>query len=267
MSLKYLIFTILPALLLCACSSGKSDTPERTHPELDYHTVFPYGVPEKVGRLYTTKDKQGRIASVGEFDDVAFFTYHTGDSPEEWDITMTMRTIYHNMVEDVYHIYLNEEGFARYAVSTKTSSPQEFFFEYDAEGRLLSMIRRRNGSDETKYEFQYDDGDISMATLYSDGQYISGQRYYFLYGDAPIENRGGLTLYYSNFCVDMRDFRLAYWTGMLGRGPKHLPAHAYRTSGNVLVADYSWRLNEKGLPTALISTSPGHTSETLEIVW
>lgn len=172
---------------------------------------------------------------------------------------MTMNVAWGESPEGVtFFIQLNEQGFVKYAYEidhdTDGDSTDEWWFEYDAQGRLITMKRTEGNNEVTTVTYDaagnisridmksdpdpenpYDKTSMWATTEYTDSRYGS-----------MIANIGGIMLYDETFRIDMDEMAPAFYAGILGRATTSLPVRTVEDDGYVYT--FTWTLNGSGLP-------------------
>ena len=82
---------------------------------------------------------------------------------------------------------------------------------------------------------------------------------------APLANKGSLMLFDDFTGIDIGRLRYAYYAGMLGKAPSHLPVAV--TQKDKLRGSFDWRLSDTGYPLMLIYTETGAQQRTLRFAW
>lgn len=267
-----IVFTLLAVCLGFAACSDDKDEPNGGG-AVNPSKVFVNGTPKQVGGMTITCGKSGRVNEIhdSEEDVEVRFDYEAYSRAENYDLCMMVFDSGESG-EDLFHFQLNEKGFAKYCKQIEGDGDvEEWWFEYDSEGRLTKMKRSEGGNEVT--EISYANGDIVSVKMRSEDDGAGGD-WGIGYGSTPIENKGCIMMWDECYGIDMDEMQYAYFAGLLGMPTKHLPAECkykhFDPSGeleNEWVASFTWTLNESGMPTKLVTKKTNEDDETTLFVW
>lgn len=248
---------------LCLGFSACSDDDENDGPVVPGSTVsevFPEGLPTSFDGNTITKNSQGQVVKISDNDgtEVTFEYVTSRADVKAYDVLMTL---YEDGKKDCdFKIRLNNRGFAEYALQTSIDSydnstyTDEWYFSYNGDGRL-TQLKRSEGADEGLFEVDdiiYAGGNI-IRVNHTDGESDSENDIAEIaYDSTPVVNKGGIMLFDECFGIDMDEFAVAYYAGLLGKATKNLPAK--RTYSADEYYTFAWTLNNAGLPTLLKTT-------------
>lgn len=247
---------------------GSSANPvENVNPD----KVFTSGVPGQVGDMKISTGADGLVSKIdGEYT-VATFEY-LGKSRAEnnFDVLITVTDKQYPDEIEYLRLRLNRNGFVEYCHETygdPSDSPDEWWFGYNADGRM-NYMKRSEGGEVTDIIYN-NAGDIVKVTEKDEEGDVD--TYTVSYGSQLIDNKGGIMLFDDCFGIDLDEMKYAYYAGMLGKSTAHLPYQlVYEYEEGKDVDTFSWTL-ANGLPTKLLTkfeSSYGGTYEEEEIfVW
>lgn len=256
---------------LAACSDDK-DEPNGGGESVSTSKVFANGTPKQVGGMTITCGANGKVSKIQDSEEDVTVTFsYVGTRAESFDVTMSINDGGESG-EDLFHFQLNEKGFAKYCKQIEGDGDvEEWWFEYDSDGRLTKMKRSEGGNEIT--EITYANGDITSVKMRSENDGDGGD-WSINYGSSLIENKGCIMMWDECYGIDMDEMQYAYFAGLLGMPAKHLPTECkykrYDPSGeweNEWVASFTWNLNESGMPTKLVTKKTDEDDETTLFVW
>lgn len=231
-------------------------------------TVFPQGIPSRIGDMTVTKDAKGRVAKISSKSETITFSY-LGIAPKSKAVTATVPATYDMTMSVTYagesesydfYLRLDNNGYVVYAYEVEKENGRvddvdEWWFKYDANGRM-TQLKRTEGDNEIT-DITYDaNGDIVLVKV-SDDRFPTGEMQSTIsYTDAlnvtPVVNKGGV-MFFETFGIDMDELEGAFYAGLLGKATAHLPLSAIEVEldepGYRTEYTYSWTLNAQGLPT------------------
>ncbi len=277
---KFKMFGV--ALLAASLSAGftscsdddDDDAPVSPENLVNPSQVFPQGLPTSVGGAVVAKNAKGQVTSVTSSDGESVkFSYGTFSRAAAKEYQAKMELYYQGQLDCTFYIQLNKKGFATYALQEYNGSEgaenEEWWFEYNSADQL-SRMKRSEGDNEVT-TITYTDGNITKVSVVDDDN-TTPDVCTVLYTDAKnpsgVNNNGGVMFYDLTFGIDMDEFDVAYYAGMLGKSTKKLPLQLKYSETDRY--EFEWTLNSKGLPTTLKTTEhyEGQTyPETSSIVW
>lgn len=283
--------TILPVALACCATVGMTscdddDTPDRP---AGIDQVFTAGVPKSIGDANITTDGQGRVTEIKVDDEYSpeliKFNYTPVTRATTYDVTMDY--YYCGEHDYTFYIKLNAQGFAEYVLQVdaedkeyypgESNEPDEWFFAYDKDGHLTSMIRSENDSEIEK--IIYKNGNVAEVQVFEAAASSPRKTRTIAYTDANttslLPNKGGLMLFDDFFDVDLDEGKYLYFAGLLGTATKNLPVGYTEVSTwiddstgkpqtDVYTYSHSWVLNAEELPIEYYSIREDGTKELLE---
>lgn len=267
---KFLALGLVPVMAISFTACSDDDSPnDPTTPgnggsssEPTVENVFTEGLPASVeGATFTTNDK-GQVTKIVDGSTTVSFEYGSFDPAKpskahNFTVLMKEREAgYPDEGSDIY-MELNKQGFVTYAYQVYLDGdddPEEWWFEYNADGQL-TRLKRTEGGDE--YKATYTNGDITSVSYdEEDGDHSD---FTFTYTNAtfatPIANKGCIMLFDQEFEIDMDEMGVAYYAGLLGKATKNLPLGYKETakqgsSTYTYTEEFTWTLNAAGLPTS-----------------
>lgn len=244
-------------------SCGKSDDPNKggtgdTRIKVNPKNVFTAGLPQSVAGMRIHKDANGLVKLInGEGGTVSFqYKDESRAIAPAPDVIMTVES---KEESSVYKLYLNAEGFVKYATHTTTYrdtrlEPENGQAElsYDNDGHLVSA--KIKGEETWKWSYKNGDlvkaecidaedtNDVNLVVVHYTSDKVT----------SPIPNKGCLMLYDLIIPADIDELIFAYYAGILGKATKHLPVRCVGKDENDTAEILgSWKLNETGLPVSL----------------
>lgn len=226
-------------------------------------TVFPNGTPQKVGEMNLTVNSDGLVSTLTDGSVKVTFEYPCISRANEADVVMNVSD-YEG--ERVISINLNDLGYSKYWKRVYDDGDvDEYWFEYNSDGQL-KKIKAQNSEGSGTVEYTYESGNIVSSKMTpSDGGTMK-----ISYGSAPIKNVGGVMIL-TMFGIDDPDMQYSYYAGLLGKSTVSLPnKNDSYFDGESIVEEYSWVINDKGLPTKLTTKytdSDYSDTEEMTFVW
>ncbi|MBQ8969346.1 MAG: DUF4595 domain-containing protein [Bacteroidaceae bacterium] len=243
---------VLFGMMVAAC--GDDNSAENGGGRKDPIETSPYRGPEKVfgTTLINLRGTEEGDVTATYFRDYNRLTPYFNGTMGYWDtafpMTLDDKSIvfsFKQQTEDVMRmeLALNSDGFATRAMWKERSSQEveNVVFGYNNDGQLNFI----NWEDYEIYHLTYVNGDITRvdATYPATGDEVSWD---ISYGETPIENKGGVMEFNEAFGLDIDEFLVAYYAGLLGRPTHHLPVLGHGKWGvDVLL---NWTLDSNGLP-------------------
>ena len=249
--MKFLKFLVVLTIGITCCMNFTSCSNEEDEPNsgvgngtVNPATVFTNGIPQKVGGMNLTVNSDGLVSALTDGSVKVTFEYPYMSRANEADVVM-------NVSDDgddyVIYITLNDFGYSKYwKIVYDDGDVEEFWFEYNSDDQL-KKIKVQNSESNGTVEHIYENGNIvSVKMVPADGGTIR-----ISYGNNPIKNVGGVMMW-GMFGYDDEDMQYAYYAGLLGKATVSLPIknEAY-FDGESSVENYTWTINDKGLPTKL----------------
>lgn len=272
--MKFLKFIVMAVIGIVSCTSISScshDKDESSGGEsVKPSNVFANGMPKQVGGIEITCGESGRVNEIHNTNEdvIVLFDYESYSRAENYDLCMMIKA--GDMIGfDTFNIQLNGAGFAKYCKQIEENGDiEEWWFEYNSEGQLTKMKRSEGDNEVT--EITYLDSNITSVKMRSEDDRNGGD-YVVEYGTPPVENKGCIMMWDECFGIDMDEMNYAYFAGLLGMPTKNLPTVCKLSrpanGENVWVANFSWTLNENGMPTKLVSKNTEGDNETTIFKW
>lgn len=275
--MKFLKFIVMTVIGITSCMSISSCSDDKDEPSggesVKPSKVFANGVPKQVGGIEITCGKSGRVNEIRDTDEGVYvvFDYESYSRAESYDLCMMVNDGGESGF-DYFHIQLNEAGFAKYCKQIEGDGDvEEWWFEYNSDGQLIKMKRSEGGNEVT--EITYMNGNITSVKMRSEDDGDGGD-YVVEYGSPLFENKGGIMMWDECFGIDMDEMKYAYFAGLLGMPTKNLPTMCkykhFDPTGeweNEWVANFTWSLNENGMPTKLVTNKTDEDDETTIFKW
>lgn len=239
--------------------------------------VFTAGIPSQVGDLKITTNEKGQVTKIENDGEVVTFTYGTISRAETYDMTMRIVDTENSgdPADDLtFYMRLNKDGFVTYALEVDGDGNEDTWeFGYNAD-KQLNYMKRSEGNNEVT-NITYVNGDITKVDMKSDPDeygYIDEGHWTISYTSenvkSPVANKGGIMLFDLTFGIDMDEFDVAYFAGLLGKSTKNLPV--VRNEEDFESENYAWTLNAAGLPTKMVATTEyswGAETDEITFVW
>ena len=169
-------------------------------------------------------------------------------------------------LERIVYVTLNDSGYSKYWKRVYDDGDvDEYWFEYNAADQF-NRIKAQTCEGSGTLDYSYENGNIiGVKMTPSDGGTMR-----FFYGNTPIKNVGGLMIV-GLFGIDDDDMQYAYYAGILGKSTSSLPLKKEGYfDGESFIENYTWTINDKGLPTKLTTEfidSEGSDTEDMYFVW
>ena len=269
--MKFLKFLVVLTIGITCCTNFTSCSNEEDEPDsgvvgngtVNPATVFANGIPQKVGGMNLTVNSDGLVSALTDGSVKVTFEYPCMSRANEADVIMNVSD---EEGDRAISINLNELGYSKYWKRVYDDGDvDEYQFEYNSDGQL-KKIKAQNSEGSGTVEYTYDNGNIiSVKMTPADGGTMK-----ISYGSAPIKNVGGVMIL-TMFGIDDPDMQYAYYAGLFGKSTVSLPIknEAY-FDGEDIVEEYSWVINDKGLPTKLTTKytdSDYSDTEDMYFVW
>lgn len=258
----------LIGLSLASCSDDDDApmVPENVS-EPTTENVFPEGLPSNAaGATFTTNEK-GQVTKIEDGSSNITFEYGSFTPSRAHNFTVLMKerdTISPNSGLDIY-MEINQQGFVSYAYEVYLdgeSEPDEWWFEYNADGQLTRLKRSEGGDD---FKITYANGDITKVSQdQEDGDH---REYTISYTNTEyknvVANKGCVMFFDDFFQIDMDEMGIAYYAGLLGKATKNLPmgyTEISKEGDNSYTYEetYHWVFNADNLPTKFWSDSDSY---------
>ncbi|MDE7145805.1 MAG: DUF4595 domain-containing protein [Duncaniella sp.] len=252
------IMAIASCVGFVSCSDDDKDGPDggggNEEMVVNPSKVFTAGVPKQVGAMSVVTDAKGLISSMSSAEDGVkiVFSYPVMSRSESYDVVMDVDD---EGDKTSFNMLLNDMGFARYCKQIESDGDiEEWWFEYNADGRLIKMKRSEGGNEVT--EITYQNGNISKVRMRSEDDGDGGD-YAIGYRSSMIENKGCIMLFDETFGIDMDEMKYAYFAGLLGKATKNMPESNAYTRFDPDGEPYEWNktfkwsMNSDNLPVML----------------
>ncbi|WP_289734380.1 DUF4595 domain-containing protein [Paramuribaculum intestinale] len=266
--MKFLKFLVVLTIGITCCMNFTSCSNEEDEPNsgasngtVNPATVFANGIPQKVGEMNLAVNSDGLVSKITDGSVKVTFEYPCMSRANEADVVMNVSDEYDSWV---IYITLNDLGYSKYWKAIYDDGDvEEYWFEYNSDNQL-NKIKIQNEVNIT-IEYTYEKGDIIGIKITP----AEGGTMKISYGVTPIKNVGGVMTWGMFF--EFEDMQYAYYAGLLGKATVSLPIknEAY-IDGESSVENYTWTINEKGLPTKLTVEwidSEGSETEDMDFVW
>lgn len=265
------VIGLASCMSISSCSDDKNEPSEGE--SVQSSNVFANGVPKQVGGMKITCGQNGRVNEIRDSDEDVYvvFDYESYSRAESYDLRMTVNDGGESG-SDEFYIQLNGSGFAKYCKQIEGDGDvEEWRFDYNSDGQLTKMTRSEGGNEVT--EITYVNGNITGVKMRSEEDGDGGD-YVIEYGSSLLENKGCIMMWDECFGIDMDEMKYAYFAGLLGMPTKNLPTvckykHFDPTGEweNEWVANFTWSLNENGMPTKLVTVTTDEDDETTIFNW
>ena len=249
--MKFLKFLVVLTIGITCCMNFTSCSNEEDEPDngvsngtVNPATVFANGIPQKVGGMNLTVNGEGLVSALTDGSVKVTFEYPCMSRAAEADVIMNISSD-----EDgnrVLYITVNDLGYSKYWKRVYDDGDvDEYWFEYNTDYQL-KKIKIKNCEGSATVDFTYESGNItSVKMIPADGGTIK-----MSYGNSPIKNNGGVMMWEMFGIED--DIQYVYYAGLLGKATVSLPIkHEAYFDGEKYVENYTWAINDKGLPTKL----------------
>lgn len=254
--------TILLSAGFTACSSDDSENNNGgSNGKVGVPNVFTGGQPKSIAGMSMTYNSDGTLASISDNSTRATFEYGSGARAVAAN-TVRM-TIYDD--EELFatcDLVLNSSGFVKSCTETDYEGDVETWeFGYNSDGQLNYMKRSEGGNEVTNITYQ--GGNIVKTTVVSEEDPNESYECTVNYGEAL--NKGCIMLFDETLGIDMDEMEYAYYAGLLGKATKNLPKSSVDEDGDA--TNYTWTLNDNGLPTKMIATDSYGYNESYTFSW
>ncbi len=269
--MKFLKFLVVLTIGITCCMNFTSCSNEEDEPDsgvvgnvtVNPATVFANGIPQKVGGMNLTVNSDGLVSVLTDGSVKVTFEYPCMSRANEADVIMNVSD---EEGDRVIYVTLNDLGYSKYWKRVYDDGDvDEYWFEYNSDGQL-KKIKAQNSEGNGTIEYTYEKGNIiGMKFTPADGGTMK-----ISYGSTPIKNNGGVMIL-TMFGIDDPDMQYSYYAGLFGKSTASLPIknEAY-FDGESIVEEYTWSINDKGLPTKLTTKytdSDYSDTEDMYFVW
>ena len=247
--LKFLVMLTIgiTCYLSFSSCSNEDDEPNRVVEGIvNPATVFENGIPQKVGGINITINSDGLVTKLTDGTVKVAFDYPCMSRTNESDVIINVDDA--NDGNRVIYVTLNELGYSKYWKRVwDEGDVDEYWFEYNADGQLNGIKISTNWGENGAVELSYENGNIvGLKMTPADGGTMK-----ISYGNTPIKNTGGVMIF-DMFGVEDSEIQYSYYAGLLGKATVSLPVkNEINFDGDLTVEDYTWMVNDKGLPTKL----------------
>lgn len=237
--------------------TGNENTTSGTSDNVSINNVFDGDMPADVdGATFTTNSK-GQVTEIKDGNTTVSFEYgsFTRANSNTYQVLMKLRDSEYSDDGSNFYIQVNAQGFAVYALQEYLDDDDndEWWFEYNTDGQLTRLKRSESeddfkitwtNGDITSVAHTEEDGDNGVTTIaYTNSKYTSA-----------VANKGNLMLFDDFFNVDMDEFGVAYFAGLLGKSTKNLPMgyeEKYQEghSSYTDTVTFNWEFNSNQYPT------------------
>ncbi|MBD5333720.1 MAG: DUF4595 domain-containing protein [Bacteroides sp.] len=266
--MNFLKFLVVSTIGITCCMNFTSCSDDDDEPSIGVGSatvnpaaVFTNGIPQQVGGINLTVNSDGLVSALTDGNVKVTFDYPCMSRASEADVIMK---VIDDEGERVISINLNDSGFSKYWKRVYDDGDvEEYWFEYNSDSRL-KKIRVKNSEGTGTVEYTYEKGNIISSKMTP----ADGGTMKISYGSNPINNIGGVMMLVM-FGIEDEDMQYSYYAGLLGKATSSLPIknEAY-FDGESFVEEYTWVLNDKGLPTKLTINDPDSDySEDMNFVW
>lgn len=268
--MKFLNFFVVLTIGITCCMNFTSCSNEEDEPgsgvesgTVNPTTVFTNGIPQKVGGMNLTVNSDGLVSALIDGSVKVTFEYPCMSRAAEADVIMNVSD---DEGERVISINLNGLGYSKYWKRVYDDGDvEEYWFEYNTDGQL-KKIKVRNSEGNGTVEYTYENGNIVSSKMTP----ADGGTMKISYGSSPIKNIGGVMIL-TMFGIEDDDMQYSYYAGLLGKSTVSLPIkNDSYFDGESIVEEYTWVINDKGLPTKLTtkySDSDYSNTEDIFFVW
>lgn len=270
--IKFMAFCLAAAMMSCsltACSNDDDDDDNGGNgaaATVKPESVFTAGMPSKINNVSITTGANGLVTNLTYSEDGYSETYKFSYEPvtykgKNFDASIECTSNESRAEESMWRFYvnLNDKGFVTYAYQEYVgeSDFDEWWFGYNNDGQLNYMKRSEGDNEETT--ITYTDGNITKVSTVEldnpqDTPYVVSIEYTSDTHTSPIPNKGCIMLFDETFEIDMDEFAIVYYAGMLGKPTKNLPLYLREVSDEDYYQTYDWTLNADGLPVSMRPT-------------
>ncbi|MDE5773029.1 MAG: DUF4595 domain-containing protein [Muribaculaceae bacterium] len=227
--------------------------------------MFTNGIPQKVGGMNLTVNNDGLVSALTDGSVKVTFEYPCLSRANDADVIMHV-SVDESDLDRVLYITLNESGYSKYCKRVyEDDDVDEYWFEYNTDGQL-KKIKIQTCEGNGTVDYSYENGDIVSSKMTP----ADGGTMKISYGSNPIKNIGGVMML-GMFGIGDEDMQYAYYAGLLGKATSSLPIRNEEYfDGESIVENYTWTINDKGLPTKLTVEridSEGSDIEDMFFVW
>ncbi len=270
-SYKFFALGLIPLMGLSLISCSDNDEPKVDEVKAPTtENVFPDGLPSNVDGANFTTNEKGQLTKIVDGYSTVTFEYGSFTPTRAHNFTVLMKN--RNSESPYYgsdiYLELNKQGFVSYAYQVyldEDLDDDEWWFEYNNDGRLTRLKRTESGDD---FKITYTNEDITKVV--QDDERGCHDEWTFSYTNEEyknvVPNKGCLMLYDDFFCVDMDEMGSAYFAGLLGKPTKNLPM-GYVVNGSeegftyTRERTYHWVFNGNDLPTKFWTSNDDYNTE------
>ena len=269
--MKFLKFLVVLTIGITCCMNFTSCSNEEDEPDsgvvgngtVNPATVFANGIPQKVGGMNLTVNSDGLVSALTDGSVKVTFEYPCMSRANEADVIMNVSDEEGDLV---IYVTLNDLGYSKYWKRVYDDGDvDEYWFEYNSENQL-KKIKVQNCEGNGTVEYTYEKGNIIGVNMTP----ADGGTMKISYGSTPIKNNGGVMIL-TMFGIEDDDMQYSYYAGLLGKSTVSLPAKKEGYfDGESFFEDYTWSINDKGLPTKLTTKytdSDYSDTEDMYFVW
>ncbi len=267
--MKFLKFLVVLIISITGCmnftSCSKEDEPGGGNSgtaTVNPATVFTNGIPKKVSGLNITVNNDGFVSTMTDGMVNVSFTYPLMSRSTESDVIINVDNKTNDEVYTV-NVSLNRHGYSEYWKTVWDDGDiEERWFEYNADNQVKKIKISTNYGGNGTIEYSYENGNIVGVKMSS----ADGGTMKLTYGNTPIKNTGSIMLF-QMFGIEDTATQYAYYAGLLGKATLSLPLKCESSfDDETSVENYSWTVNDKGLPTKLtteyVDLSGSYTEDT-----
>lgn len=276
---KMAVMAFAAAAMVMTTACGDDDNNERDEPNGPEvpgpDNVFNDGTPSSINGNTISKNDQGQVTKMVAGTESITFEYGKFVSDKEYQAVVRFRDTEDKMDDYDVYVQLNDQGFVTTAIQNylyvNDGYQETWAFQYDAEGHMTGMQRSEGGD---RYVITWSgDNIVSVSKDDEDGDHSD---YTIAYTDAahksPVANKGCVMLYDQTFGIDMDEFSLIYYAGLLGKATANLPLANTRKAvegGNPYTSTdtFQWILNGNGYPTKFIETESDGYIDVITFAW
>lgn len=257
--LKLSVASLVMATVCINFSSCSSDNDDKSSPDTPVvvgpSNVFTGLTPKSVMGTTFTYNSNGQVIEILTQDgDKYKFTYGSGLTTR---VTNPDNTIRVESEEYIFNLEIGNNGFIKYCEQTKKwkNEIDTWEFGYNSDSQLNYMKRSEGDNEVTN--ITYSNGDITRVRMHAEDDSRVKDDYVIEYTSESvtnkIENKGCIMLFDQTFGIDMDEFWVFYYAGLLGKATKHLPVSQtdMLDDGPYKTELYTWQLNSDGYPVLL----------------
>lgn len=252
--MKFLKFLVVLTIGITCCMNFTSCSNEEDEPDsgvgsgtVNPATVFANGIPQKVGGMNLTVNSDGRVSALTDGSVKVTFEYPCMSRANESDVIIKVDDKANDEVYMV-NVSLNRYGYSEYWKTVWGDGDiEERWFEYNDENQVKKIKISTNYGGNGTIEYSYENGNIVGVKMSP----ADGGTMKLTYGNTPIKNNGGIMIF-QMFGIEETAIQYAYYAGLLGKATMSLPVKCESSfDDETSVENYSWTVNDKGLPTKL----------------